>query len=217
MFLSEPQIFKCDVGQTMRYLDGEYCYDLNSPDRHDPDLPLAQSRAHGGTMILWKRSLDPFIIRQETSTSAFLPILFQPPDTEPTIHFAVYLPTRGQENLFLDELACLSTSLDFYRTKYPASSIYLRGDFNISRNNTHRNGLLDCFMNVEGLYEVPINHTTYHHFRGGGSSDSHLDKLLLYQVPSSPSTSEALQNVFCNLQEPLVESHHDIIMSRLLT
>ena len=50
VFLSEPQIYQCDVQQTMKYLSGEYCYHLNSVDLYDPELPIVKSKAKGGTI-----------------------------------------------------------------------------------------------------------------------------------------------------------------------
>ena len=52
IFLSEPQIFAHDVDLVMSYLQGEYCFTLNSADKYDLDLPLTSNRAHGGTMTV---------------------------------------------------------------------------------------------------------------------------------------------------------------------
>ena len=51
--LSEPQIYQCDISKICEYLEGEYCWHLNSADLHDQDLPLISSKAHGGTLMLW--------------------------------------------------------------------------------------------------------------------------------------------------------------------
>ena len=69
VFLSEPQVFECDIIPIMSHLVKEYCYKLNSQDIHVPDLPLQQSKAHGGTLVMWKRGLHPFIsVRPLTSS-----------------------------------------------------------------------------------------------------------------------------------------------------
>ena len=52
VLLSEPQIYACDLHQTMNYLKGEYNCSLNSLDLYDLDLPLVKSKAYGGTMVL---------------------------------------------------------------------------------------------------------------------------------------------------------------------
>ena len=57
--LSEPQLFQCDAKQILQYVEGEYCWHLNSDDLSDPELPTVKSRAHGGTLMLWLKELDP--------------------------------------------------------------------------------------------------------------------------------------------------------------
>ena len=53
------QIFQFDIKQIMDLLKGEYSFIVNSEDTLGPELGLIQNRAKGGTMILWKRSLEP--------------------------------------------------------------------------------------------------------------------------------------------------------------
>ena len=65
------------------------------------------------------------------------------------------------------------------RDKFRGSAIFLRGDFNASSRNKMRASFLSAFVNRLDLSRVPIGHCTYHHFTGGGASDSDLD-LLLY-------------------------------------
>ena len=76
--------------------------------------------------------------------------------------------------------------------------------------------LLNSFMNTEDLTEVTIEHPTYHHFCGNGESDSHLDRLLYSDTSSSVRQlppNEVLGKIICQSEEPLVESHHDVILS----
>ena len=69
-----------------------------------------------------------------------------------------------------------------------------------------KNGLLDQF----DLKQVAFDHKTYHHFTGDGQSDSQLD-LLLY--PTAAASPEKIQNILCSLEQPLINSHHDILLS----
>ena len=57
---------------------------------------------------------------------------------------------------------------------------------------------------------VAIGHHTYHHFTGGGTSDSDLD-IILYG--GHEGASEALVDIVCELEHPLMSSHHDLIVS----
>ena len=43
VFLSETQVYQCDLPSIAQYLDYDYCYSLNSDDLYDQDLPLVYS------------------------------------------------------------------------------------------------------------------------------------------------------------------------------
>ena len=140
-----------------------------------------------------------------------VPIVLSPPGVAQSIQISVYLPTRGKEIEFVQTLSKLSSCLSEMKELYPDSLVYLRGDFNTSRTNISRTGILEYFITSNNFSSVPINHTTYHHFvRGDGRSDSHLDRLLFsaYNL-----TSEELTTIVCKMSNPLVNSHHDILVS----
>lgn len=209
-FISEPQIFSSDVDLVMQYLRGDYCFSLNSEDKHDQELPLVTSKAHGGTMILWKQKFDPFIDVHPVSTTSFLPIIFNPPNNPASAHICIYLPTAGKEAQFMDELSSLSSVIDDIHLIHPDAPIFLRGDFNVNDKNTNRSALLTHFSLEHDLVQAKVHHPTYHHFLGNGSSDSFLDKLMF---SSSLAVQESLVKIICKLSNPLVESHHDILFS----
>ena len=72
----------------MRPFNGEYIAALNSVDLADAELPHIKSVTFGGTMILWKREFVPYIKVVPVKTTAFLPIIFSPPNHQETIHLA---------------------------------------------------------------------------------------------------------------------------------
>ena len=209
VFLSEPQIYECDIGKIVPFLS-DYSHYLNSPDKYSPDLPLLRSKACGGTMLLVKRHLEPHIVVIPSLSSSYLPILLQPPGFSSSIHVCIYLPTHGKDKLFLEELANLSDTLCHIRIDYPHVPVFLRGDFNVNENNFRRMNVLDTFKIDEDLIELPTLKPTYHHFMGNGSSDSKLDKIIHSKHVPQP---EILQNHICKLSHPLVDSHHDILIS----
>ena len=57
---------------------------------------------------------------------------------------------------------------------------------------------------------MPTVHPTYHHFTGSGASDSDLDVLL---YGGNGKAYEAVSDIICELQQPLMASHHDLIVS----
>ena len=210
VFLSEPQAFNCDIDNIMTFIKGDYGYRLNSEDIFDPDLPLLKSKASGGTMVLWRRELDPYIDIQAAPSSSILPFIIHPPDLAPTIHVCIYLPTAGQEGRFIEELANLALTLNNLRTSFPGIPIHIRGDFNVSDNNHKRKACFDSFKENEGFDELVLHHPTYHHFTGNGISDSFLDKVLF---PKNGSNHEVLSQQLCKHDEPFIDSHHDILLT----
>ena len=210
VFLSEPMMFQCDFLNIMEYFKGEYCASLNSEDLHNPELPLISSRAKGGTLVMWRSSLDPFITTHITDTSSFLPIIIELPNSRVSIHIALYLPTAGQDSQFIADLSKLRSTLDDLVIKYANPVVFLRGDANSSQKNIFRRTLLTSFTKDYNLTRASVNHMTYHHFIGEGKFDSDLDVLLF---SSLPGVHEGLDHIHCKLDEPNVDSCHDILVS----
>ena len=104
------------------------------------------------------------------------------------------------------------TSSDNLRNKFPGASIYLLRDFTVGGRNLKRKNILESFLDVQQMSEVNLNSLTYHHFMGNGESDSYLDKIcfsseLIYQ--------ELLFMHLCKLDEALIWSQHDILLTKL--
>ena len=111
----------------------------------------------------------------------------------------------------MTELSKLISCVELLGDKHPEALLYLRGDFNVNNTNHKRISLLDHLCHEQDLLSVSIQHPTYHHFQGNGASDSHLDKLLFSRSTIFP---EELAAIICKLDNPLVNSHHDILISR---
>ena len=93
--------------------------------------------------------------------------------------------------------------------QHPGAALYLRGHFNVNENNRNRNTILQHLFCEHSLSSVPILHKTYHHFTGGGLSDSNLDKILF---SSCIETAEKVVDIICKETNPLINSHHDLIV-----
>ena len=161
-------------------------------------------------MVLWKQCHDPYISLHPVSSPSILPVIFSPPGSPVSLHISVYLPTHGQDNKFLEDLSSLDVCLGELLEQYPHAPIFLRGDFNVNIRNNKRFDLLKHFCNKFRLAEAPILHKTYHHFTVNGKSDSNLDKILFSETLSHPET---LQKIHCKLEDPAVDSHHDLLVS----
>ena len=216
VFLSEPQIYQCDLPSIAQYLDHDYFYSLNSDDLYDEDLPLICNRAKGGTMVLWRRWLDPHIKVISSTGSSYLPIVLTLPDCHPSVHVAIYMPTHGQETEFVSELASLQNCLDNLIETYDHPCIYIRGDANVNTKNTARVNIMKSFMEHFSLTKINIEHKTYHHFVGGGRFDSNLD-VILYTAGAlvQDMQSEIIKKIICKFSNPSMHSHHDAIVSYL--
>ena len=211
VFLSELQLAQCDLNLRTSAFRGEYSFSLNSYDLYEKDAAKSSHR-YGGTMVMWMKKFDAHVTVHPVNTSAFLPIIITEPGFVASIHICIYLPTQGKEDRFLADLSSLNTCISEMRMLYPGALFYLRGDFNTSRTNLQRSGVLEYFIERNSFTSVPISHTTYHHFVGDGLSDSHLDQLL---HTNSGNTSEIVSAIICKLSNPLVNSHHDVLISEV--
>ena len=189
---------------------GEYSHFLNSEDLHDPGLALDKCRAKGGTMLLWRSSLDPFVSILPSSTPAILPMLLKLPKHGISCHIVIYLPTSGHEPEFVAAIASLDFYIEEINLKYDGCPIFIRGDANVNPNNVARASLFRHFLDKHNLLKVDLNHPTYHHFIGDGAWDSALD-VLLYQ--NKRGIFEDYTRIICRLTNPLLNSHHDVILS----
>ena len=90
--------------------------------------------------------------------------------------------------------------------------VFIRGDMNVSDKNSSRTPLLSHIMSKHSLTRVSLLHPSYHHFIGeGGEFDSHLDVLL---HSSHSEVREILEEQICKKEHPLVNSHHDLLVSK---
>ena len=210
VFLAEPQIFTSDLPHCMSPFRGEYSCELSTDERDDPVLAMSRSRATGGVMVMWKKSLDKFITVHHVSSSSFLPIVFSPPGSPVSIHIGLYLPTSGREADFIEAITQLMNTVEDIKEKYEDCLIFLRGDGNVNQNNLERALLFSNFLSNFSLTQINIGHKTYHHFLGGGSFDSNIDVIL--QSENAPF-EETITSVYCKHDWPEIDSHHDVIIS----
>ena len=213
MFLSEPLLFQCDANSALAPLLPTYCHHLNSEDKFYPELALERRQAHGGTLALWHSDLDPFISTLPTTSPAVLPLLLSVPGLSPSVHIGIYLPTSGRDENFVVALAALTAVMESALDEHPGVPVYVRGDANVNPSNLPRLQLLTSFIAQFNLQNLPLNHPTHHHFVGDGDFDTQLDVLL---SNSTPDQAESLLHVVCGKENPLILSHHDLIVSTFL-
>ena len=197
----------------MTLFQGEYSSELNSEDKLNPEIAMAKHKATGGTMVLWKRSLDKYISIHPVECTGFLPVVYNPPGSPISIHIALYLPTSGRDIDFIDQITQLSNCIDDLNEKYQDCLIFLRGDANVNKNNHDRVKIFSTFLSSHNLVQISIEHKTYHHFLGGGAFDSNID-ILAHSKESLHK--ESVSTIFCKHDYPEIDSHHDPILSSVL-
>ena len=220
IFLSEPWVHLADTPLATDQLESSYNFYLNSEDRHDDLLSLQKTRAHGGTMTLWKKELDPYITIIEPSSSRVLAMVLDKPGHQISIHINIYLHTAGKDPEFLQDLAILEETIEDAIEKYLDAVVYIRGDANAaipSRKNNPRDELFQHFLQNNNLLHLPTDHKTYHHFLdNGGISDSNIDVILQSKVTSEGfpnECEETLLQIICSKTNPWVDSSHDVLLS----
>ena len=195
----------------MQFMTPSVSFHLNSEDIYDESLALEKLRAKGGTMLLWDSSLDPFLTILPTDSSSILPCRLCMPGCRTSYHFCIYFPTAGQDDKFVELLADLSNFLcDIYEKGDGELPIFIRGDANASSRNASRSTIFNHFLSQHNLHRTILGHNTYHHFIGDGQFDSDLDVLLYSNIPNC---TEILTDILCKHRNPLLESHHDLIIS----
>ena len=98
VFLSEPQLYNCDMTLLASPFRGKYSFLLNSEETSNPELALDCPKARGGTMIMWRTELDPYVIPLPTTSPSFLPVLLKIPP--PYILHSTSQPLAEIQNLY---------------------------------------------------------------------------------------------------------------------
>ena len=140
-----------------------------------------------------------------TSVSSFLNTH---PAHHPSVHLTIYLPTAGRDAHFTDALAHLANIVHELKDLHPEAHFFIRGDANVNPSNMTRSPQFDHFCKSLDLFQLDLQHPTYHHFTGDGTSDSQLDVIL-----QSLEYSERLEQIYCKKENPLILSHHDLILT----
>ena len=89
-------------------------------------------------MVMWQKTLDPFVSVISTDSPSMAAILLKIPGSCISAHVAIYLPTAGQEVQFVSALASLDNCLEELLDQYDDLQIFIRGDANVNPKNRSR-------------------------------------------------------------------------------
>ena len=203
-------MFTTTIDQCLLYVRHEYEFHLNTKEVNEPLLSFYKNRCAGGTLVLWRKHLDPYITVLPTESPAILPISLSIPGVSPSIHTCIYLPTHGRDNDFLQEISNLKCFLHTISAQHSDHTVCLRGDKNANKKNTTRCNLITNIFTEFSINEVYIEHPTYHHFVGNGLFDSNIDTIAL---TNQFGAFETIDQIICRVDHPEIGSHHDVILS----
>ena len=166
-------------------------------------------------MIMWHLSIDQYVTPLDPPSSSVLPILISLPGARKACHICVYFPTAGLEDQFIAAVSELDSTLSSIKEQFGEDTfLFIKGDMNASRKNSRRFPLLQNIIKKYGLTSVSPFHPTYHHFLGfNGEFDSTLDVLI---HSDCPAVQETLLEQVCRNVNPLVLSHHDLLVSAVV-
>ena len=89
-----------------------------------------KSRAHGGTLVFWRKSLDKYVSVIDSESSHIYPILIHVPGYPITAHICIYLPQSSLKVEYMEELAKLDNIVVDLMEKHKDISIHIWGDAN---------------------------------------------------------------------------------------
>ena len=105
-------------------------------------------------------------------------------------------------------MGTLSMVVEDIQASHPGVPNFIRGDSNVNPNHTTRPRIMQEFLDRYDLSSLHLGHNTYHHFTGNSRSDSQLDVLI-----SSPGHPDILDEIIWKVENPLITSSHDLIVS----
>ena len=111
IFHSEPWLHLPDAQISTDQISNLFNFFLYSEDRHDELLSLHKARAHGGTMTLWRKELDPYVSIHEPTSSRILALVLDKPGYQVSIHFNIYLSTAGNDAVYMKDLNILENTI----------------------------------------------------------------------------------------------------------
>jgi hypothetical protein len=158
-------------------------YDSHSRscDMFNLATPVVRGRARGGTAILWKQDLSPFITRLEDGNDRVVCIELATSSARWCL-ICVYMPTQGQSSAICD----LEEHFDILHeilAKYPDHNILLAGDFNSSMiRDRQQDQLLQRFVREHALEwstEAMGKNPTYVHHMLGTEVTSQIDYVFI--------------------------------------
>ena len=162
-----------------------------------------------GTALGWHSSFTPHMTKLPIISTRFCGVLLKN-ELLDIIAFTAYLPTAGQDDEFLEEIALLTN--DIANNISSNTNIIIGLDANCSNKSTiRRKDAFDTFTNEFSLESIlPGDEPTFHH--NDGVSETQIDHILTNNLRLVTFLKQR-----CKKEEHSNLSSHDAIIGRIKT
>ena len=178
---------------------------------HPEDLMISRGPVWHGTALVWKKSLDKYIIKMPVICERFCSVKFTIPETNTsTILYSTYLPTSGNDDHFLEIIETLNFHI--LQNKSDEDSLIIGIDSNTSSKSTKRRiENIDSFIKFHKLDTIISSlEPTFHH--NNQSSESQIDHI--YHC-SCDALSLRFKDHICLKYDPTNLSSHDVLVAEI--
>ena len=160
-----------------------------------------------GTAIAWHSSFSSFTSKLPIVSTRFCGVQLKTDDLE-IIAYTAYLPTSGQDEGFLEEIALLTH--DLHQNISSNSTIIIGMDANTSKKSTSRRQ--EAFSNFKREFHLesilPGDEPTFHH--NNGVSETQID----YILTNNRKLVSFLKQL-CKKEDPVNLSSHDALVGKI--
>ena len=176
------------------------------------DLILQSGPVWHGTALGWKKSAEKFITKFEVVSERFCGVKYETNVNNSIIAYTAYLPTSGQDDLFIEVLSLLS--FDIIQNNTDNSIIVIGTDSNVSKKSSkRRQDAMRVFLDSFQLSSIMKNENpTFHH--NNGTSESQIDQILIF-IPEKSKIQIKFKEHLCLKDDPTNISSHDVIVGEV--
>ena len=118
---------------------------------HTEDRLLKSGASWHGTAIGWKKTLGDQVTKMPILCDRFCSVKYVNQSSKETvILYSTYLPTSGNDDLFLETLETLN--FDILQNKRSSDTLILAADTNVSEKSNKRR--LNAFKNFKNVHQI---------------------------------------------------------------
>ena len=199
--------FEADTKFSSDFTEYEFLTTCNDSFLSPEEIILQQGPVWHGTALGWYSSISSNITKFPVISTRFCGVKIKYSDLA-IIAYTAYLPTSGQDDLFIEVLDLLDHDITEHNEK--DSIIIIGADANTSEKSSARRQ--EAFSSFNEKFMVgtllPGSEPTFHH--NNGSSESQIDHIL-----TNNCDAVSFLRHICKYEDPVNLSSHDAILGQL--